>query len=473
MYRLAHHCIQSFFEQAVAWRAPVPQPRLAQRAWNPRPYTSVTHAPSQPSRTDGQPLSSASAEVIITQAPPVTLGPIRLSTIRSKTILQATIPSTGATTSAEARPLVVTQRPAPTHNAARTIVATFFPANYPLSVAPGYLRYTQWSFIHSVAGTVTGVLSMQSLLFAIGLGAGSIPLAAALNWIIKDGLGQLGGVLYASFMGEKFDSEPKRLRLTAAAAMQAASFLELLTPLFPHLFLPIASISNVGKNVAWLASSATRAQINQTFALHDNLGDITGKAGSQATAAGVVGTGLGVIISSQVGHDFLPILATFVPFSALTLWSVVQSNNAVVTRTLNAQRLDLILQKWSRARQVPTPEAVAVQERFVTQYVSPVRVNPPLTELVHVATSSQNAVAWEASLVGKQGFVLGGNKRVWMVHGAEPRAILRGYFAASMADSGKVMDDFDAFMVQLKAKGWHEDSVHVDQDVAAIKVESK
>jgi hypothetical protein len=37
------------------------------------------------------------------------------------------------------------------------------------------------------------VLSMQALLYAVGLGAGSIPVAAALNWVMKDGLGQLGG----------------------------------------------------------------------------------------------------------------------------------------------------------------------------------------------------------------------------------------------------------------------------------------
>jgi len=32
---------------------------------------------------------------------------------------------------------------------------------------------------------------MQSLLYAVGLGAGSIPMAAALNWVLKDGLGQV------------------------------------------------------------------------------------------------------------------------------------------------------------------------------------------------------------------------------------------------------------------------------------------
>ena len=39
---------------------------------------------------------------------------------------------------------------------------------------------------------------MQALLHAVGLGDGAIPMAAALNWVIKDGVGQLGGVLFAS-----------------------------------------------------------------------------------------------------------------------------------------------------------------------------------------------------------------------------------------------------------------------------------
>ncbi|KAI9139950.1 vitamin B6 photo-protection and homoeostasis-domain-containing protein [Paraphysoderma sedebokerense] len=180
------------------------------------------------------------------------------------------------------------------------VLATFLPAGYPHSVSPEYTSYCQWSFLNSVAGSVTGVLSTQSLLFAIGLGAGSIPLAAALNWIIKDGLGQFGGVLYASLTGSRFDSEPKKIRFNAALAMQFATVIELLTPLYPAGFLAMASISNIGKNIAWLASSATRAQMHQTFALKDNLGDITAKSGSQATAASLFGTGIGILGKAHI-----------------------------------------------------------------------------------------------------------------------------------------------------------------------------
>ena len=36
-----------------------------------------------------------------------------------------------------------------------------------------------------------GVLSMQALLYAVGVGGAAVPLAAAINWILKDGLGQV------------------------------------------------------------------------------------------------------------------------------------------------------------------------------------------------------------------------------------------------------------------------------------------
>ena len=61
---------------------------------------------------------------------------------------------------------------------------------------------------------------MQALLMAIGVGAGSVPLAATLNWIIKDGLGQLGGVLYAGIMNDRFDSDPKRYRFLSGIGLR-------------------------------------------------------------------------------------------------------------------------------------------------------------------------------------------------------------------------------------------------------------
>ena len=74
------------------------------------------------------------------------------------------------------------------------IVLKFLPHGYPNSVREGYIYFATGQMISSILGTVTvcGVLSMQSLFHAVGIGFMlTTPLAAALNWIIKDGLGQV------------------------------------------------------------------------------------------------------------------------------------------------------------------------------------------------------------------------------------------------------------------------------------------
>ncbi|CAG8490830.1 7815_t:CDS:2 [Ambispora leptoticha] len=272
-------------------------------------------------------------------------------------------------------------------------ITAFMPKGYPDSVTHNYWNFAKWQFVHNVAGAVTG--------------------AAALNWIIKDGLGQLGGVIYAAIMSDRFDSEPKRHRFQSTVAMQLASILELMTPLWPNMFLLIASISNIGKNIAWLAGSATRAQMHKTFALRDNLGDLTGKSGSQTTAAGLLGTGVGIVLSTaitalstsatpfitidSISSTTLPVLYIFVafmPFSALNIYANYQSSLYVTNSTLNVPRAEMIFHdvllqhspfsplEWCPKISVSTPREISVREVFVRRYRSkfniPIVIEPAL-----------------------------------------------------------------------------------------------
>ena len=189
------------------------------------------------------------------------------------------------------------------------LISHFLPSGFPLTTCPSYLTYARLQFISSVAGSASFVLSTQSLLFAVGLGAGSIPLAGALNWVIKDGIGQAGGVLFASYLGtfKGFDSDPKRWRLFSSVSMDASTTLEILTPavapLFPGSFLLVAGVANIGKNISYLSASASRAAIHNNLAASENLADVTAKSGSQTILASMLGTALGVAISPLVGAE--------------------------------------------------------------------------------------------------------------------------------------------------------------------------
>jgi hypothetical protein len=48
-------------------------------------------------------------------------------------------------------------------------------------------------------------------------------------------------------------------------------------------------VPTAGKNVSWLSASASRAAIHKSFALRENLADVTAKTGSQTVLASSLG----------------------------------------------------------------------------------------------------------------------------------------------------------------------------------------
>ena len=277
----------------------------------------------------------------------------------------------------------------------------FLPANYPQSVCPSYTTYTSYCFLGSIAGSSAMVLSTQALLVAVGVGTQSAaPMAAALNWVMKDGVGQLGGVIFASQLGKggldvrhwksklglmqrakgnfqtgTADSNPKRWRMVAAFALDFSTLLEICTPVLgSQWFLPLASIANVGKNIGFLAASASRAAIHQSLCMggttpssngsgastksseksksamnfNNNLGDVTAKAGSQAIVASLLGTALGILLSRTFcsDHGTAGILAGFVVLSAAHQVCTYKALRAVPLKSVDRHRLHILLDDY-------------------------------------------------------------------------------------------------------------------------------
>jgi len=83
--------------------------------------------------------------------------------------------------------------------------------------------------------------------------------AAAYTWVLKDGLGQLGGILFASRYGGRFDEDVKKWRFMSMATLNLAILIEIMTLKWPHLFLLLASTANTGKNICFLMAAASRA----------------------------------------------------------------------------------------------------------------------------------------------------------------------------------------------------------------------
>lgn len=261
---------------------------------------------------------------------------------------------------------------------ASKIVSHFLPSNYPHSVAPGYMHFCRGNFIASVAGSAAMVLSTQTLLLAVGVvgstaaaaaatsggAATSGVLAGALNWVLKDGVGQLGGVLYASRQSRAFDAHPKQMRMVAAMALDAASFVEILSPaLPPTMVLPAACAANVLKNIGYLAASASRAALHQSLA-KGSLGDVVAKAGSQSMAAGLIGTTLGIGISMTVLHNPHDFVWAWCVLSGIHQAGNFWSLQSIVINHFNRPRLELVLAEYLQTGHVLSPEQAGRKERI-------------------------------------------------------------------------------------------------------------
>ncbi|KAL3801957.1 hypothetical protein HJC23_010301 [Cyclotella cryptica] len=300
------------------------------------------------------------------------------------------------------------------------VIHHFLPANYPHSVCSSYTTYASYCFLASIAGSSAMVISTQALLVAVGVGTQSAaPMAAALNWVMKDGVGQLGGVMFASQLGKggmdvgywkskvgkwtggtfkrakgnfqtgTADSNPKRWRMVAALALDTSTLLEICTPMMgPEWFLPCASVANIGKNIGFLAASASRAAVHQSLCMggsfshsssssmnqdddvassvktssngegkstskstmnfNNNLGDVTAKAGSQAIVASLLGTALGILLSRTFYSDYgtSGILAGFIVLSTVHQICTYKALRAVPLKSLDRHRLHILLHEY-------------------------------------------------------------------------------------------------------------------------------
>ncbi|KAL2609109.1 hypothetical protein R1flu_027682 [Riccia fluitans] len=235
------------------------------------------------------------------------------------------------------------------------------PEGYPVSVSPAYTPYMQWRAVQYFFGGAMSVFTTRSLLHALGVSRkGSASGAVAVNWVLKDGAGRIGRMIFARH-GKKFDCHLKQLRFAGDLLMELGAGVELATMAFPQLFLPLACAASVAKNVAAVTSTSTRAPIYKAFARAENIGDVTAKGEAISNVADLFGTGLGILLSKKNPSLF----ATFVGLSCGYILSSFQEVKAVRLPTLNRARFAVAAQVFLETGQVPSLEYANEKERIL------------------------------------------------------------------------------------------------------------
>jgi len=158
----------------------------------------------------------------------------------------------------------------------RLLTSSFIPEG----VIPSYYTFIRWRIAQRYINAIVHVFGTQSLLLGLGIkNQNSLGLGAALNWVLKDALGKIVRMVWASKMGRKFDPDAKRWRFRSSLVFAAGNGLEVLTFVFPQLFLLWATLANSFKQMSMLTSSATRNALYNSFGdgARENIGDITAK----------------------------------------------------------------------------------------------------------------------------------------------------------------------------------------------------
>ncbi|XP_031428380.1 RUS1 family protein C16orf58 homolog isoform X1 [Clupea harengus] len=261
----------------------------------------------------------------------------------------------------------------------------FLPQGYPESVSEDYLQYQFWDTVQAFASSLSGTLATQASLRGVGVGNQEATVAAAtITWLLRDGTGMLGRILFAWLKGSKLDSEAKTWRLFADILNDIAMFIEILAPHYPPLFTLIICIAGIFKSIVGVAGGATRAALTVHQARRNNMADISAKDGSQETLVNLAGLLVSLVLIPLVTDNPMLTFVLFFLFTTLHLFANYKAVRSVVMETLNEARLSIVLHQYLSDGRVLSPREANQREPVFLELQKevPVKLGVSLRELV-------------------------------------------------------------------------------------------
>ncbi|GMR36271.1 hypothetical protein PMAYCL1PPCAC_06466, partial [Pristionchus mayeri] len=335
--------------------------------------------------------------------------------------------------------------------------SAFLPQGFPHSVTDDYLEYQMYDTMQALASSLTGALATEAVLTSAGVGnKDATALAATITWLLKDGCGMVGRIIFSYAKGTELDAESKKWRLVADVLNDLAFFIDLLSPLFAALFLPLACLSSLLRCIVGVAGGATRTSIVQHQARRGNLADVAAKDGSQETLVNVVALLLSLVLLPTVSGKRTLIWCLFGLFTAVHLLANY--------RAVRSLRFDV----FNRNR-----AAIVIRHYFTTGSILPVSVANEREPLVKKLMGSprfgcsRHEIEKErggAKIMEKKEYVLMiGGKRgdaIAMRGGASSIDQLHAVFdleAVKIKDQESQKDRWEDFLMKVRSQGYNLD----------------
>ncbi|KAF6022712.1 hypothetical protein EB796_018988 [Bugula neritina] len=296
----------------------------------------------------------------------------------------------------------------------------FLPQGYPESVSSDYLRYQIYDTIQAFASSITGTLATQALLKGVGVGDDSATaLAATITWIMKDGTGMIGRILFAWLQGSSLDCDAKRWRLFADMLNDFAICLEISAPFFPLWFTLIVCVSGVCKSIVGVAGGSTRAALTLHQARRNNMADVSAKDGSQETLVNLAALICSLMLVPIVAEQHGLVWTLFAIFTCIHLWANYSAVTSVVMETINQARLHILVKDFFVTN---SPEMMSIAEAnyrepviLKTKWVYDICMGSQL-HLISNSSFSLGSLASLKDLYDDEKYILGVNNETKKIH---------------------------------------------------------
>ncbi|CAF1604264.1 unnamed protein product, partial [Didymodactylos carnosus] len=235
----------------------------------------------------------------------------------------------------------------------------FLPAGYPDSVSRDYLPYQKWDTLQAFTSSITNALAFSAILEGMGVGDEKASvLSATFVWLIKDGVGMFGRIMFAWLHGTDLDRNLKMWRFYADILNDLATSIDLLAPYYKSLLLPITCCSNLCRSLVGVAGGSTRAALTQHQALNNNMGDVSAKDGSQETLVNLVALICNLFILKTIKQDRLLVWTLYVLLTCLHLYANYRAIRTLNLKMFNWNRYVIATGYYFQHRIVPSIEFV-------------------------------------------------------------------------------------------------------------------
>ncbi|XP_065215870.1 RUS family member 1 [Planococcus citri] len=253
-------------------------------------------------------------------------------------------------------------------NIKRILLEIFLPQGYPTSVSPDYLTYQIWDTVQAFCSTISGTLTTHAIFKGVGVGDQTAnALSAAVTWILKDGTGMIGRILFAWWKGTNLDTDCKKWRLTADVINDLALGFELLLGIaaFKSYGSTVLCASAVMKSIVGVAGGATRAAITQHQAIRGNMADVSAKDGSQETCVNLLASFFGLYILTMIENNTRCIWLVFFSVTVMHIYANFKAVKCLKMKTMNTSRFLLLLRHFLRTNTVNAVRTINDQESVI------------------------------------------------------------------------------------------------------------